>query len=154
MAKMEERQLLITARLKDDSDAVTHGHGLPYPLPILNPVWVGMGDIIAAKANGNVEITIHNLDTPVILNDSLYNKLYELGYVNEDIVKEAQEMEEAMYPEEELVEEEEEGTAGEHNESEEETTGSGESTEEVAETAESEEATEKKGKKNKKSKSE
>ena len=154
MAKIEERQLLITARLKDDSDAVTHGHGLPYPLPILNPVWVGMGDIIAAKANGNVEITIHNLDTPVILNDSLYNKLYELGYVNEDIVKEAQEMEEAMYPEEELVEEEEEGTAGEHNESEEETTGSGESTEEVAETAESEEATEKKGKKNKKSKSE
>lgn len=154
MAKIEERQLLITARLKDGTDTVTHGHGLPYPLPILNPVWVGMGDIIAAKANGNVEITIHNLDTPVILNDSLYNKLYELGYVNEDIVKEAQEMEEAMYPEEELVEEEEEGTAGEHNESEEETTGSGESTEEVAETAESEEATEKKGKKNKKSKSE
>lgn len=154
MAKIEERQLLITARLKDGTETVTHGHGLPYPLPILNPVWVGMGDIIAAKANGNVEITIHNLDTPVILNDSLYNKLYELGYVNEDIVKEAQEMEDAMYPEEELVEEEEEGTAGEHNESEEETTGSGESTEEVAETAESEEATEKKGKKNKKSKSE
>ena len=147
MAKIEERQLLITARLKDNSDTVTHGHGLPYPLPILNPVWVGMGDIIAAKANGQVEITIHNLDTPVVLNDSLYNKLYELGYVNEDIVKEAQEMEEAMYPEEELVEEEE-GLV------EEETTGSGESTEEVAETAESEEATEKKGKKNKKSKSE
>ena len=154
MAKIEERQLLITARLKDDGDTVTHGHGLPYPLPILNPVWVGMGDIIAAKANGNVEITIHNLDTPVILNDSLYNKLYELGYVNEDIIKEAQEMEDAMYPEEELVEEEEEGTAGEHNESEEETTGSGESTEETAGTVESEEATEKKGKKNKKSKSE
>nr|DAR86922.1 MAG TPA: hypothetical protein [Bacteriophage sp.] len=147
MAKIEERQLLITARLKDNSDAVTHGHGLPYPLPILNPVWVGMGDIIAAKANGQVEITIHNLDTPVVLNDSLYNKLYELGYVNEDIVKEAQEMEDAMYPEEELVEEEE-GLVKE------ETTGSGESTEEVAETAESEEATEKKGKKNKKSKSE
>lgn len=147
MAKIEERQLLITARLKDNSDTVTHGHGLPYPLPILNPVWVGMGDIIAAKANGQVEITIHNLDTPVVLNDSLYNKLYELGYVNEDIVKEAQEMEDAMYPEEELVEEEE-GLV------EEETTGSGESTEEVAETAESEEATEKKGKKNKKSKSE
>lgn len=147
MAKIEERQLLITARLKDNSDAVTHGHGLPYPLPILNPVWVGMGDIIAAKANGQVEITIHNLDTPVVLNDSLYNKLYELGYVNEDIVKEAQEMEDAMYPEEELVEEEE-GLV------EEETTGSGESTEEVAETTESEEATEKKGKKNKKSKSE
>lgn len=147
MAKIEERQLLITARLKDNSDAVTHGHGLPYPLPILNPVWVGMGDIIAAKANGQVEITIHNLDTPVVLNDSLYNKLYELGYVNEDIVKEAQEMEEAMYPEEELVEEEE-GLV------EEETTGSGKSTEEVAETVESEEATEKKGKKNKKSKSE
>lgn len=147
MAKIEERQLLITARLKDNSDAVTHGHGLPYPLPILNPVWVGMGDIIAAKANGQVEITIHNLDTPVVLNDSLYNKLYELGYVNEDIVKEAQEMEDAMYPKEELVEEEE-GLV------EEETTGSGESTEEVAETAESEEATEKKGKKNKKSKSE
>lgn len=143
MAKIEERQLLITARLKDGTETVTHGHGLPYPLPILNPVWVGMGDIIAAKANGNVEITIHNLDTPVILNDSLYNKLYELGYVNEDIVKEAQEMEDAMYPEEELVEEEED-TAGEHNESEEETAG----------TAESEEATEKKGKKNKKSKSE
>lgn len=149
MAKIEERQLLITARLKDGTETVTHGHGLPYPLPILNPVWVGMGDIIAAKANGNVEITIHNLDTPVILNDSLYNKLYELGYVNEDIVKEAQEMEDAMYPEEE-----EEDTAGENNESEEETTGSGESTEEVAETVESEEATEKKGKKNKKSKSE
>ena len=147
MAKIEERQLLITARLKDNSDAVTHGHGLPYPLPILNPVWVGMGDIIAAKANGQVEITIHNLDTPVVLNDSLYNKLYELGYVNEDIVKEAQEMEDAMYPEEELVEEEE-GLV------EEETTGSGESTEEVTETAESEETTEKKGKKNKKSKSE
>lgn len=153
MAKIEERQLLITARLKDDGDTVTHGHGLPYPLPILNPVWVGMGDIIAAKANGNVEITIHNLDTPVILNDSLYNKLYELGYVNEDIVKEAQEMEDAMYPEEEFTDEDE-GTSGENNESEEETTGSGESTEEVAETAESEEATEKKGKKNKKSKSE
>ena len=147
MAKIEERQLLITARLKDNSDTVTHGHGLPYPLPILNPVWVGMGDIIAAKANGQVEITIHNLDTPVVLNDSLYNKLYELGYVNEDILKEAQEMEDAMYPEEELVEEEE-GLV------EEETTGSGESTEEVAETVESEETTEKKGKKNKKSKSE
>ena len=147
MAKIEERQLLITARLKDGTETATHGHGLPYPLPILNPVWVGMGDIIAAKANGNVEITIHNLDTPVILNDSLYNKLYELGYVNEDVVKEAQEMEEAMYPEEELVEEEEGLT-------EEETTGSGESTEETAGTAESEEATEKKGKKNKKSKSE
>lgn len=148
MAKIEERQLLITARLKDDSDTVTHGHGLPYPLPIVNPVWVGMGDIIAAKANGNVEITIHNLDTPVILNDSLYNKLYELGYVNEDIVKEAQEMEDAMYPEEELVEEEEE-TAEELNASEEETK------EEVAETIEpEEETTEKKGKKNKKSKSE
>ena len=147
MAKIEERQLLITARLKDNSDAVTHGHGLPYPLPILNPVWVGMGDIIAAKANGQVEITIHNLDTPVVLNDSLYNKLYELGYVNEDVVKEAQEMEDAMYPEEELVEEEE-GLV------EEETTGSEESTEEVAETVESEETTEKKGKKNKKSKSE
>lgn len=147
MAKIEERQLLITARLKDNSDTVTHGHGLPYPLPILNPVWVGMGDIIAAKANGQVEITIHNLDTPVVLNDSLYHKLYELGYVNDDIVKEAQEMEDAMYPEEELVEEEE-GLV------EEETTGSGESTEEVAETVESEEATEKKGKKNKKSKSE
>ena len=153
MAKIEERQLLITAKLKDGTETVTHGHGLPYPLPILNPVWVGMGDIIAAKANGNVEITIHNLDTPVILNDSLYNKLYELGYVNEDVVKEAQEMEDAMYPEEELVEEEEE-TAGEHNESEEETAGSGESTEETAETVESEETTEKKGKKNKKSKSE
>ena len=138
MAKIEERQLLITARLKDNSDAVTHGHGLPYPLPILNPVWVGMGDIIAAKANGNVEITIHNLDTPVILNDSLYNKLYELGYVNEDIVKEAQEMEDAMYPEEELVEEEAKDE---------------EVVEETSET-ESEEATEKKGKKNKKSKSE
>ena len=25
MAKIEERQLLITARLKDDSDTVTHG---------------------------------------------------------------------------------------------------------------------------------
>ena len=147
MAKIEERQLLITARLKDGTETATHGHGLPYPLPILNPVWVGMGDIIAAKANGQVEITIHNLDTPVVLNDSLYNKLYELGYVNEDIVKEAQEMEDAMYPEEELVEEEE-GLV------EEETTGSGESTEEVAETVESEEATEKKGKKNKKSKSE
>ena len=142
MAKIEERQLLITARLKDGTETVTHGHGLPYPLPILNPVWVGMGDIIAAKANGNVEITIHNLDTPVILNDSLYNKLYELGYVNEDIVKEAQEMEDAMYPEEE------------EDESEEETAGSGESTEETAGTVESEEATEKKGKKNKKSKSE
>ena len=147
MAKIEERQLLITARLKDGTETATHGHGLPYPLPILNPVWVGMGDIIAAKANGQVEITIHNLDTPVVLNDSLYNKLYELGYVNDDIVKEAQEMEDAMYPEEELVEEEE-GLV------EEETTGSGESTEEVAETVESEEATEKKGKKNKKSKSE
>ena len=138
MAKIEERQLLITARLKDNSDAVTHGHGLPYTLTILNPVWVGMGDIIAAKANGNVEITIHNLDTPVILNDSLYNKLYELGYVNEDIVKEAQEMEDAMYPEEELVEEEAKDE---------------EVVEETSET-ESEEATEKKGKKNKKSKSE
>lgn len=152
MAKIEERQLLITARLKDDGDTITHGHGLPYPLPILNPVWVGMGDIIAAKANGNVEITIHNLDTPVILNDSLYNKLYELGYVNDDIVKEAQEMEDAMYSEE--TEEEEEAFEG-HTESEEGTAGSGESTEETTETAEpEEETTEKKGKKNKKSKSE
>lgn len=141
MAKIEERQLLITARLKDGTETVTHGHGLPYPLPILNPVWVGMADIIAAKANGNVEITIHNLDTPVVLNDSLYNKLYELGYVNEDIVKEAQEMEDAMYPEEELVEEEakEEEVVEETSETESES---------------GEETTEKKGKKNKKSKSE
>ena len=87
----EERQLLITARLKNGSNEVTHGHGLPYPLPILNPVWVGMADIVAAKANGLVEVTIHNLEDPVILDDVLYNKLYNLGHINEDVVKEAEE---------------------------------------------------------------
>ena len=144
MAKIEERQLLITARLKDGTETVTHGHGLPYPLPILNPVWVGMADIIAAKANGQVEITIHNLDTPVVLNDSLYNKLYELGYVNEDIVKEAQEAEEkeedTETPEETVEEEAKEEELSEET-SETESEGG-------------EETTEKKGKKNKKSKSE
>ena len=141
MAKIEERQLLITARLKDGTETVTHGHGLPYPLPILNPVWVGMADIIAAKANGQVEITIHNLDTPVVLNDSLYHKLYELGYINEDIVKEAQEAEDTKTPEETV--EEEEAKEEEVSEETSETESEG-----------GEETTEKKGKKNKKSKSE
>lgn len=139
MAKIEERQLLITAKLKDGTTDHTFGYGLPYPLPIENPVWVGMKDIIAAQANGYVEITIHNLDTPVVLNEALYNKLYDLGYVTDEIVKEVEKENKAS--EKGPAEKETEKTPSPSHE---------EGKEESPET-ESEEG---KGKKNKKSKSE
>ena len=79
-------QLLITATNKEHSNLKTFGYGLSYPLPIVNPVWVGMDKIIAAQASGKLDIMIHNVDPPVLLTHELFSKFTELGYVDEEVV--------------------------------------------------------------------
>ena len=81
-------QLLITATNKEHSNLKTFGYGLNYPIPIVNPVWVGMDKIIAAQASGKLDITIHNVDPPVLLTHELFAKFTELGYVDEEVVAE------------------------------------------------------------------
>lgn len=79
-------QLLITATNKEHSNLKTFGYGLNYPIPIVNPVWVGMDKIIAAQASGKLDIMIHNVDPPVLLTHELFSKFTELGYVDEEVV--------------------------------------------------------------------
>ena len=105
MSNTNERQLLITAYSKKGENVSEFG-GLPYPIPIVNPIWVGMDKIIAAKAMGVLDIYVHNVEPAVLLTDELYNKFYELGYIDEEVVKEAQEEALNNLPEEEEVEEE------------------------------------------------
>lgn len=81
-------QLLITATNKEHSNLKTFGYGLSYPIPIVNPVWVGMDKIIAAQASGKLDIMIHNVDPPVLLTHELFAKFTELGYVDEEVVAE------------------------------------------------------------------
>lgn len=104
MSNTNERQLLITAYSKKGENVSEFG-GLPYPIPIVNPIWVGMDKIIAAKAMGVLDIYVHNVEPAVLLTDELYNKFYELGYIDEEVVKEAQEEALNNLPEEEEVEE-------------------------------------------------
>lgn len=87
-------QLLITATNKEHSNLKTFGYGLSYPIPIVNPVWVGMDKIIAAQASGKLDITIHNVDPPVLLTHELFAKFTELGYVDEEVVAETPHSEE------------------------------------------------------------
>ena len=88
MSNTNERQLLITAYSKKGEDVSEFG-GLPYPIPIVNPIWVGMDKIIAAQSMGVLNIYVHNVEPPVLLTTELYNKFYELGYINDEVVKEA-----------------------------------------------------------------
>ena len=87
-------QLLITATNKEHSNLKTFGYGLNYPIPIVNPVWVGMDKIIAAQASGKLDIMIHNVDPPVLLTHELFSKFTELGYVDEEVVAETPHSEE------------------------------------------------------------
>lgn len=87
-------QLLITATNKEHSNLKTFGYGLNYPIPIVNPVWVGMDKIIAAQASGKLDIMIHNVDPPVLLTPELFAKFTELGYVDEEVVAETPHSEE------------------------------------------------------------
>lgn len=87
-------QLLITATNKEHSNLKTFGYGLSYPIPIVNPVWVGMDKIIAAQASGKLDIMIHNVDPPVLLTPELFAKFTELGYVDEEVVAETPHSEE------------------------------------------------------------
>lgn len=88
MSNTNERQLLITAYSKK-GESVSEFGGLPYPIPIVNPIWVGMDKIIAAQSMGVLNIYVHNVEPPVLLTTELYNKFYELGYINDEVVKEA-----------------------------------------------------------------
>lgn len=87
-------QLLITATNKEHSNLKTFGYGLNYPIPIVNPVWVGMDKIIAAQASGKLDIMIHNVDPPVLLTPELFAKFTELGYVDDEVVAETPHSEE------------------------------------------------------------
>ena len=88
MSNTNERQLLITAYSKK-GESVSEFGGLPYPIPIVNPIWVGMDKIIAAQSMGVLNIYVHNVEPPVLLTEELYNKFYELGYIDDKVVKEA-----------------------------------------------------------------
>lgn len=94
-------QLLITATNKEHSNLKTFGYGLNYPIPIVNPVWVGMDKIIAAQASGKLDIMIHNVDPPVLLTPELFAKFTELGYVDEEVVAETPHSEEDSHATEE-----------------------------------------------------
>nr|DAK99327.1 MAG TPA: hypothetical protein [Caudoviricetes sp.] len=88
MSNTNERQLLITAYSKKGENVSEFG-GLPYPIPIVNPIWVGMDKIIAAQSMGVLNIYVHNVEPPVLLTEELYHKFYELGYIDDKVVKEA-----------------------------------------------------------------
>lgn len=94
-------QLLITATNKEHSNLKTFGYGLNYPIPIVNPVWVGMDKIIAAQASGKLDIMIHNVDPPVLLTHELFAKFTELGYVDDEVVAETPHSEEDFHATEE-----------------------------------------------------
>lgn len=121
-------QLLITATNKEHSNLKTFGYGLSYPIPIVNPVWVGMDKIIAAQASGKLDIMIHNVDPPVLLTPELFAKFTELGYVDEEVVAEtphSEEEEDGTHETSEGHTEESHGTSEERHEETHETHVSG-----------------------------
>ena len=142
MSNTNERQLLITAYSKKGENVSEFG-GLPYPIPIVNPIWVGMDKIIAAQSMGVLNIYVHNVEPPVLLTEELYNKFYELGYIDDKVVKEA--LEEAKETAEKEDEKEAEVTEIKSEETSEEGDTEGTETEET-ETEESGKSKQKKGK--------
>lgn len=110
-------QLLITATNKEHSNLKTFGYGLSYPLPIVNPVWVGMDKIIAAQASGKLDIMIHNVDPPVLLTHELFAKFTELGYVDEEVIANTPQREEEEEEHSEVSEERHEENHGVSEES-------------------------------------
>ena len=145
MSNTNERQLLITAYSKK-GESVSEFGGLPYPIPIVNPIWVGMDKIIAAQSMGVLNIYVHNVEPPVLLTTELYNKFYELGYINDEVVKEA--LDEAKEIADKEDEKEAEVAEVKAEETSEEGTGEGD-TETETETEEAEESGKPKQKKGK-----
>nr|DAT37284.1 MAG TPA: hypothetical protein [Caudoviricetes sp.] len=139
MSNTNERQLLITAYSKKGENVSEFG-GLPYPIPIVNPIWVGMDKIIAAQSMGVLNIYVHNVEPPVLLTTELYNKFYELGYINDEVVKEA--LDEAK----ETADKEDEKDAEVAEVKAEETSEEGDSETEETEAEESGKSKQKKGK--------
>ena len=80
--KQKERHLLITAKSKDGVS-----HGIPYPMPLLNPVWVCVEAIINAHKSGKVEIMIHNTAEPIAVTDEILSKFLDYGYINKETTK-------------------------------------------------------------------
>lgn len=80
-----KNSLLITA---EALDGCSFGHGLPYDLPITNPVWVESEYIQQAYASGLVKIIIHNTETPCVLDDILYNKFIDMGIIDAEAIAE------------------------------------------------------------------
>lgn len=72
------RMLKVTAKSKDGSS-----HGIPYPLPIHNPVWLYLESIVNAYRSKMVEITVHCGSSSKVMDDDLYKKFAEMGYVTE-----------------------------------------------------------------------
>ena len=139
MSNTNERQLLITAYSKKGENVSEFG-GLPYPIPIVNPIWVGMDKIIAAQSMGVLNIYVHNVEPPVLLTEELYNKFYELGYIDDEVVKEA--LDEAK----ETADKEDEKDAEVAEVKAEETSEEGDSETEETEAEESGKSKQKKGK--------
>ena len=139
MSNTNERQLLITAYSKKGENVSEFG-GLPYPIPIVNPIWVGMDKIIAAQSMGVLNIYVHNVEPPVLLTEELYNKFYELGYIDDEVVKEA--LDEAK----ETADKEDEKEADIAEVKSEETSEKGDTESEETETEESGKPKQKKGK--------
>ena len=139
MSNTNERQLLITAYSKKGENVSEFG-GLPYPIPIVNPIWVGMDKIIAAQSMGVLNIYVHNVEPPVLLTEELYNKFYELGYIDDEVVKEA--LDEAK----ETADKEDEKEADIAEVKSEETSEEGDTESEETETEESGKPKQKKGK--------
>ena len=140
MSNTNERQLLITAYSKKGENVSEFG-GLPYPIPIVNPIWVGMDKIIAAQSMGVLNIYVHNVEPPVLLTEELYNKFYELGYIDDEVVKEALEEAKEIADKEDGKDTEVEEVKSEETSEEGEDTGT-----EETETEESGKSKQKKGK--------
>ena len=142
MSNTNERQLLITAYSKK-GESVSEFGGLPYPIPIVNPIWVGMDKIIAAQSMGVLNIYVHNVEPPVLLTEELYNKFYELGYIDDEVVKEA--LDEAKETADKETKEDEKEAEAQEVKSE-ETSEEGETEETETEAEESGKPKQKKGK--------
>lgn len=82
MNKQKENQLLITATSVDGVS-----HGIPYPMPILNPVWICVEAIINAHKSGKVSILIHNTTEPTPVTDELLSKFLDYGYIMNESTK-------------------------------------------------------------------
>lgn len=78
------RKLLITAYAED---GCAYGHGLPYPLPITNPVWVDTEYIQTAYSMGLAKIIVHNTETPMPLDNELFNKFLDMGFLSPSVIE-------------------------------------------------------------------